>query len=65
MKTLSRELIIELGEILKEEKNLNLDFESLSKLANFLVEYFQILLVKKNENETQFAQKAPNNKIQS
>lgn len=47
MKTLSRELIIELGEILKEETNLNLDFESLSKLANFLVEYFQILLVQK------------------
>ncbi|MDP4010080.1 MAG: hypothetical protein Q8P53_03840 [Candidatus Shapirobacteria bacterium] len=62
MKTLSRELIIELGEILKEEKNLNLDFETLSKLANFLVEYFQLLLVQKNEYETKLAQKAPNNK---
>lgn len=63
MKTLSRELITELGEILKEETNLNLDFENLSKLANFLVEYFQILLIKKNENETKLAQKAPNNKV--
>lgn len=50
MKPLSRELVVELGNILKEETNLNLDFETLNKLANFLVDYFQILLIN-NENE--------------
>lgn len=50
MKPLSRELIIELGEILKEEFGLNLDFNTVNKLGNFLVEYFQILLIN-NKNE--------------
>lgn len=45
MNTLSRELIIELGEIIKEESGLDLDFNSLEKLATFLVEYFKNLLV--------------------
>jgi hypothetical protein len=45
MKTLSRELIIELGEILREEAGLELDFETLNKLGIFLVEYFQNLLI--------------------
>lgn len=47
MKPISQELVAELGEILKEEINLDLDYETLNKLANFLVEYFQILLVQK------------------
>lgn len=47
MKPVSQELVSELGEILKEEINLDLDCETLNKLANFLVEYFQILLVQK------------------
>jgi hypothetical protein len=45
MKTLSRELIIELGEILKDEAGLELDFETLNKLGVFLAEYFQNLLI--------------------
>jgi hypothetical protein len=44
MKALSPRLIVELGEILKEESGLNLDFETLSKLAYFLVEYFRNLI---------------------
>lgn len=45
MKPLSRELITELGEIIKEETGIELDFETLSKLGNFLVEYFKNLLI--------------------
>ena len=44
MKTLSRELVVELGQILEEEFGMKLDFDTLNKLATFLVEYFQILL---------------------
>jgi len=50
MKPLSHKLIIELKEILKEELKLDLDFDTVSKLGIFLVEYFQILLIN-NENE--------------
>ena len=40
----SKELVDELGVILKEEFNLELDQIRLNKLANFLVNYFQLLL---------------------
>ena len=45
MKKLSRQLILEFGEIIREEAGLELDFDSLEKLANFLVEYFKNLLI--------------------
>jgi hypothetical protein len=41
---ISKELVDELGVILKEEFNLELDQNRLNKLANFLVNYFQLLL---------------------
>lgn len=40
----SKELVDELGVILKEEFEIKLDSNRLNKLANFLVSYFQILL---------------------
>lgn len=46
---ISRELVDELGVILKEEFNLELDQNRLNKLANFLVNYFQLLLQINNQ----------------
>lgn len=45
----SKELIDELGVILKQEFNLELDQNRLNKLANFLVTYFQLLLQINNQ----------------
>lgn len=46
---ISKELVDELGMILKEEFNLELDQNRLNKLANFLVNYFRLLLQINNQ----------------
>ena len=46
---ISKELVDELGVILKEEFSLELDQNRLNKLANFLVNYFQLLLQINNQ----------------
>lgn len=45
----SKELVDELGVILKQEFNLEIDQNRLNKLANFLVNYFQLLLQINNQ----------------
>lgn len=52
MKMVSRELILELQMILKEEFGLDLPYTKAANIGNFLLKYFEVLLlIEANKNK--------------